>query len=548
MSDASVLKEYLISLGFKIDDSSYKKFKSGLDGITVKAVALGEVIADVAEKVAQGVVKMAQSLDTLYFTSRRVGDSAENISAFGFAISQMGGSAESATASLESLASKMRFTPGLINAMQGWGIKTTDAKGALLGTSDLLVSAGRFWAAQNKRLGMAAGQAIGLRQAQLMGIDEKTFLQLSTNPDQLDAEMKKYREMADALGYNVDAAHRFETSMRDLKAEFGLFASVVGLKVMDTLQELIDKFDKLFPGVMKFLGTKQGIQLFADAVIASLGLLAIATLAATWPWLLLAAAITGAIYAFQHWNEIRHPNAKNKAETVKALSDIWDALKSGQIGKAIGIAKDRVSKVLGDIANGSGDNGADSGPPGHGAAAPRSGADPSLNPNARSVRNNNPGNLMRNGHYRSFATLEEGTAAMKAQLLRDYFKHGLNTASSLINDSRWGWANENAPGNTHAATMNYIAAIARALGVGANDKINLADPKTLATVMAAMARFEAGSAHPLLGRHTKHVSIHHKTTIHVDGSKDPKATGAAVSAAQERVWANALRGAKSVLN
>lgn len=552
MSDASVLKEYLISLGFTIDDASYKKFQSGINGITVKAVALGEIVADVAEKVARGVLKMAQNLDTLYFTSRRVGDSAENISAFGFAISQMGGSAESATASLESLASKMRFTPGLINAMQGWGIKTTDAKGMALGTSELLVNAGRFWAAQNKRLGLAAGQAIGLRQAQLMGIDEKTFLQLSTDPDRLEEEMKKYKEMAEALGFNVDAANRFQTSMRDLKAELGLFASVVALQVMDKLQGLIDKFEELFPGILKLLGTQEGIDTFADVVIAALAALAIATVAATWPWLLLAAAILAAIEAAKHWDELV-PKIRHLSPAEMKKFDDDRAKKNAENPYAWYDPRGWI-RIHKDTSGGSAGSGSRNDP-----AKPAGGT------------SQQGGQSPMHDQVKAFFMANGFTEAQAKGIATGIFAEGGGVNVKNPNSSAYGigqWLKprqrdfkrvmgKDMRGSSLQDQMAFMLWEFRNTEKGAAAAIGGASDEETAFVhyITKMMRPGDGTAGDLRrGRRALHggggrlVTMHNNTTINIDGSKDPKTTANATATAQERVWANALRGAKSVLN
>jgi hypothetical protein len=91
MSDASVIKEFLISLGFKVDKSSQKDFDKGVKGVTATTIALGIEVAKAAEAVAKAVVKMATDLDQLYFASRRVNSAAENVKAFGFAMEQLGG-------------------------------------------------------------------------------------------------------------------------------------------------------------------------------------------------------------------------------------------------------------------------------------------------------------------------------------------------------------------------------------------------------------------------------------------------------------------------
>lgn len=111
-----------------------------------------------------------------------------------------------------------------------------------------------------------------------------------------------------------------------------------------------------------------------------------------------------------------------------------------------------------------------------------------------SERNNNPGNVRNpvTGEYMRFASYEEGAAASRAQLLRDYRSHGLHTIYDLINDPKWGWSSEGAAGNSHASSMNYIGFVSRALGVGAHQQIDYTQPQVLSRLMQAMAQFESG--------------------------------------------------------
>jgi hypothetical protein len=111
----------------------------------------------------------------------------------------------------------------------------------------------------------------------------------------------------------------------------------------------------------------------------------------------------------------------------------------------------------------------------------------------------------RNGLIRSFATPQEGQSAMARQLLLDFFKHGQHTIADLIG-GRHGWARADAPGNSAASTANYEASVAKRLGVGVNDYINV--PGLLPNLMAAMAAFEHGrgkSAGP--GKGTTNINI-----------------------------------------
>lgn len=115
----------------------------------------------------------------------------------------------------------------------------------------------------------------------------------------------------------------------------------------------------------------------------------------------------------------------------------------------------------------------------------------------RSVRNNNPLNIRRTAtmwegevvgadtDFKTFETPEAGAAAAKRLLLEYQERYGLNTVSGIIN--RWAPPSENDTGA-------YAATVARDLGVGVNDPIDLRDAATLNRMFASMARVEGGPA------------------------------------------------------
>lgn len=126
----------------------------------------------------------------------------------------------------------------------------------------------------------------------------------------------------------------------------------------------------------------------------------------------------------------------------------------------------------------------------HGAAAasPASGM-------PRGIRNNNPGNLEfagqagatheqgGGGRFAAFASMAEGVAALAGQLQR-YGARGIDSVQSII--SKYAPAGEN---NTGA----YIASVAKRLGVGANQHLNLKDPTVLRELMAGITTVENGA-------------------------------------------------------
>lgn len=119
-----------------------------------------------------------------------------------------------------------------------------------------------------------------------------------------------------------------------------------------------------------------------------------------------------------------------------------------------------------------------------------------VNGNARGMRNNNPGNLVSNswtstlpgykgsdGRFAIFDTPEHGAAALDTNLA-DYGSKGIKSPFAIA--SRW------APAEDHNNPSSYGAQIAKALGVGLNDNIDLSDPKTRQKIAGAIALVENG--------------------------------------------------------
>lgn len=115
---------------------------------------------------------------------------------------------------------------------------------------------------------------------------------------------------------------------------------------------------------------------------------------------------------------------------------------------------------------------------------------------------NNPGNLIDNawtrslpgyagpsGRFASFSTPEAGVSALEANL-GSYGKQGIGTLTDLTNK----WAPKGDGSNNPTA---YAASLAKGLGVGANDPINLGDPSIRAKLAPLIAGVEGNRAAPL---------------------------------------------------
>ena len=90
MSDSTMIKEFLVALGFKVDEAKLKKFTQGIDTTTKFVGKLGLGVATMATAVEAAVVKVSSTFEDLYYASKRIGDTVADIRGFSFAMGQVG--------------------------------------------------------------------------------------------------------------------------------------------------------------------------------------------------------------------------------------------------------------------------------------------------------------------------------------------------------------------------------------------------------------------------------------------------------------------------
>ncbi|HGY5199737.1 TPA: hypothetical protein ACNV6G_004678 [Raoultella ornithinolytica] len=244
--NAETLKDFLISLGFNVDEAGARKFDSVVTGTTLKAIELGTKVELAAASVVAYTAKIASSLDNLYWASQRTGATVQGIKQIGYAVSQMGGSVDAARGSLENLSRFVRNNPGAEGFLNRLGVQTRDAKGNMRDMASIFTGVGQ-------RLSSMPYYRAN-QYAQMLGIDENTLMAMRRGIGQFSAE---YTAMAKAIGYNADAAavssNKFMTSLRSFGLMAGMARDKIGSSLADGLagsldrlrRQILDNFPKI---------------------------------------------------------------------------------------------------------------------------------------------------------------------------------------------------------------------------------------------------------------------------------------------------------------
>ncbi|MDR8920554.1 hypothetical protein FEP56_05317 [Burkholderia multivorans] len=236
MADSVVIREFLVALGFKVDEKGLKNFREGVEGATKGVVRLIGTISGAALTVGAGVSAFASKLERLYFVSQRTGASAANLRGFEFAARNMGVSAEAATGSIENLARFLRNNPAGEGYLAILGVQTRKANGELRDTVDIMSDLGKSLA--NRPTWLASQFGNNLR------IDENLLLAMR-NGD-FERFLKQYREMSQTTGLDkaADDAHQFMTQLRGIGTAFENLGIRVEGAMLQKIGPQLDRFQR----------------------------------------------------------------------------------------------------------------------------------------------------------------------------------------------------------------------------------------------------------------------------------------------------------------
>jgi hypothetical protein len=210
MAEATTIKEFLVALGYKTDETAAKKFIGGIEIATKAVVALGAAVEAAAFAVAVGAARWASSLEALYFASQRTGSSADQLQAFAMASRNFGSSIDEAMGSAEALATFFRQNPGGENFVSGFLRQIGIDSRNLHGEVDWLKALGKLFTFQRANNQVYLSELL----SQKLGISEHQMLAMSTPgfAEELDRQERNSKGWIAA----AKAAHEFEIVLQNI--------------------------------------------------------------------------------------------------------------------------------------------------------------------------------------------------------------------------------------------------------------------------------------------------------------------------------------------
>ncbi|WP_024904460.1 hypothetical protein [Robbsia andropogonis] len=549
-----VIREFMVRIGYQTDETSLKKFRASLEGITKVVLTLGAAVAATAGAVIAGVKILSSQMESLYYSSKRTGETVGNIMALRSAASQIGLTADQAQSSLEGFVQSLRMNPGKAGLLAELGVTGNTP----LEQYDNFIE---------KTKSMAP--YVAAAYAQLFGIDPATLQMQQIGHEKALAAEAAYRQKL--LAFHIDperaaeAGTSFNNSIRRLTDDVHLFWVLLQEHLAPVLDTIVSKFEKWELGHADQVAWKIASAL--EAVAKWVGEINWDKVGSNVDKFLDRAAKVGAAVAkVVDWLGGGDGKPSPEAGAPKTGNKLIDWLNHplGQItrNRPEEAAKNPESDVSAEAPPdrgsflawlfGSVDHKQ------HGIA----GYDPqgfgqiddlqAQSKDPRGIRNNNPGNIKYGAFAKDagavgqdrggFAIFPEMKAGVEAtiKLLQGYAKRGIDTVEKVI--SRWAPPSEN---NTSA----YIADVAKSLGVSADQRLTSDQIASLAPAifkhegnggyLGRMQNARLGSDGP--GVATPLPNISQNTTVNVHGSADPVGTGRSVANEQARVNADMTR-------
>lgn len=231
MADQSILREYLVSLGFKVDTMAQSKFSGELASLDKRAINLGRGLVGVATAAQAMVAIFANQMEKLYYASKLAETSAGNLRAVEFGAKQIGLTGDLMRQSLVNMASAIRMNPGLIGLLNSLGVRVEGRD-----KSDVLVDL----VTELKKMPFA----IGARYAEYFGISPNDLLLLQDGLDVWKEKIELQKRLAREMGIDQEAAaaagKEYSNTWGEILMRVGLFKDAVSIQMLPAMREFAD--------------------------------------------------------------------------------------------------------------------------------------------------------------------------------------------------------------------------------------------------------------------------------------------------------------------
>lgn len=288
-----------IVAGLKDAEDQSKETGTNLQTMLKGAVGWFVAVAG-ASKTVKGALDRAADIEKLSLLSRSINTNIQDLDAFRKAVQVAGGDSEAALGQLNTVFDSIStatadWTSGQSTAFRMLGVSVTDANGDMRDTVGVLLDV------TDAMQGMEKSRALDL--AQQLGITDKATLDMMLKGrEEMEAMLRAQKEQGVVSKESVERAAKFTAAMHGLRRGAEVAKDTLSDALLpaltwitDALSKMVGWFNENKNFVIGFFTAIAGavMAFYLPSMIAA----AAATLAATWPFLLIGAAIGAAAVA-----------------------------------------------------------------------------------------------------------------------------------------------------------------------------------------------------------------------------------------------------------
>lgn len=268
--DQKILREYLVALGFHINQTQSRQMDKTVERLDFRFVRLGKIVAGLAAGIVTTTTIFAKQMEKLYYSSRYADSTASRMQALEYGARGIGLEAGEASAALKSMAEAIRSNPGFEAILNGLGI-TTKGRDMVDVLSDFV--------------GVLKKMPFHLAQqyAAMFGIAPETLYNLIAGHEKLKKEQEEHAAMARQMGVDTDkateAAKEYMDAWRQITERFKMVGQIIMIQALEPMRELAQITNKMLQDwgelatkipqavqVIKDLKDGKGIPKLTDAV------------------------------------------------------------------------------------------------------------------------------------------------------------------------------------------------------------------------------------------------------------------------------------------
>ena len=260
MASADTLKEFLVELGFVVNEAGLKKFTTAIASSTGAVLGIAGALVAAQAALTKFTQETASELEKLYFESKRAGATADGLRALQYAMSQVGLTAGDISGVVQKLSQDLLFKPGTETILNQLGVQTRDVNGQLLATDrithDLIEKLVKL------------DPVLGKAWANFFGISDQLYQSLRQNLPEIDKQEAAWKHLAEVMGVNLG---KWETDSHGFMSRMREAGEVAQLTLMGIADAMMPVMEKEVSALEQFLIKHQkGIQDFSKSVASNI--------------------------------------------------------------------------------------------------------------------------------------------------------------------------------------------------------------------------------------------------------------------------------------